>query len=283
MRTVGGGKRYAGKPSCRLAGGVCRSSICPRNSARGVCRSTICSCTLATSDLVHQMYPCTLATGDLVHQMCPRDLATGDLVHQMCSRNLATGDLVHQMCSRDLATGDLVHQICSRTLATGDLVHQMCSRDLATGDLVYQMCSCNLFRSFREMFQCWFKHCCQTNQSKSVLSSSWRCFLRRFFDLASASDVLLKTASCSLRENCHFSRQQISCSWRVRLYFSCKDESVLLNNRSVKANKVSHSWRERLVCCGSSFNCKRSDKPGCSVSADESCLICCSQIRIFCR
>ena len=269
MRTEGGGKRYAGKPSCRLAGGVCRSSISPcdlatgvcrssipsRNPARGVCRSTICSCTLATSDLVHQMYPCTLATGDLVHQMCPRDLATGDLVHQMCSRDLATGDLVHQMCSRDLATGDLV----------------------------YQMCSCNLFRSFREMFQCWFKHGCQTNQSKSVLSSSWRCFLRRFFDLASASDVLLKTASCSLRENCHFIRQQISCSWRVRLYFSCKDESVLLNSRSVKANKVSHSWRERFVCCGSSFNCKRSDKPGCSVSADESCLICCSQIRIFCR
>ena len=142
MRTEGGGKRYAGKPSCRLAGGVCRSSISPCDPARGVCRSTICSC----------------------------------------------------------------------TLATGDLVHQMCSRDLATGDLVYQMCSCNLFRSFREMFQCWFKHGCQTNQSKSVLSSSWRCFLRRFFDLASASDVLLKTASCSLRENCHFSRQQISCS-----------------------------------------------------------------------
>ena len=184
MRTEGGGKRYAGKPSCRLAGGVCRSSISPCDPARGVCRSTICSCTLAIGDLVHQMYPCTLATSDLVHQMYPCTLATGDLVHQMCPRDLATGDLVHQMCSRDLATGDLV----------------------------YQMCSCNLFRSFREMFQCWFKHCCQTNQSKSVLSSSWRCFLRRFFDLASASDVLLKTASCSLRENCHFSRQQISCS-----------------------------------------------------------------------
>ena len=170
MRTDKGGKRYAGNRSCRLAGGVCRSSISPCDLATGVCRSSI------------------------------------------PSRDLATGDLVHQMCSRDLATGDLVYQMCSRDLATGDWAHQMCSRDLATGDLVYQMCSCNLFRSFREMFQCWFKHCCQTNQSKSVLSSSWRCFLRRFFDLASASDVLLKTASCSLRENCHFSRQQISCS-----------------------------------------------------------------------
>ena len=97
-------------------------------------------------------------------------------------------------------------------LYTGDLVYQMCSRNLATGNLMHQMCSCNLLRSFRGMCQCWFKPCCQTNQSKSVLSSSWSRFLRRFFDLASASDVLLKTASCSLRENCHFSRQQISCS-----------------------------------------------------------------------
>jgi len=255
MRTEGGGKRYAGKPSCRLAGGVCRSSISPCDLATGVCRSSIPS----------------------------RNPATGVCRSSICPRDPARGVCWSSICPCDPARGVCRSSICPRNSARGVCRSSTCPRDLVMSNWVYQMCSCNLLRSFQGICQCWFKHCCQTNQSKSVLSSSWSRFLRRFFDLASASDVLLKTASCSLRENCHFSRQQISCSWRVRLYFSCKDESVLLNNRSVKANKVSHSCRERFVCCGSSFNCKRSDKPGCSVSADESCLICCSQIRIFCR
>ena len=255
MRTDKGGKRYVGNLSCKLAGGVCRSSISPYDLARGVCRPSIS--------------PCDPARGVCRSSICPCDPARGVCRSSICPCDLARGVCRSSICPRDLARG-----VCRSSI---------CSRDLVMSNWVYQMCSCNLLRSFQGICQCWFKHCCQTNQSKSVLSSSWSRFLRRFFDLASASDVLLKTASCSLRENCHFSRQQISCSWRVRLYFSCKDESVLLNSRSVKANKVSHSWRERLVCCGSSFNCKRSDKPGCSVSADESCLICCSQIRIFCR
>ena len=184
MRTDKGGKRYAGNPSCRLAGGVCRSSISPCDPATGVCRSSI------------SLYD--LARGVCRSSICPCDLARG-----VCRSSI---------CPRDLATGVCRSSICPRDLATGDLVYQMCSRNLATGNLMHQMCSCNLFRSFQGICQCWFKPCCQTNQSKSVLSSSWSRFLRRFFDLASASEVLLKTASCSLRENCHFSRQQISCS-----------------------------------------------------------------------
>ena len=184
MRTDKGGKRYAGKPSCRLAGGVCRSSIFPCDPARGVCRSSIS--------------PCDPARGVCRSSICPCDPARGVCRSSICPCDLARGVCRSSICPRDLARG-----VCRSSI---------CSRDLATGNWVHQMCSCNLFRSFREMFQCWFKHCCQTNQSKSVLSSSWSRFLRRFFDLASASDVLLKTASCSLRENCHFSRQQISCS-----------------------------------------------------------------------
>lgn len=184
MRTDKGGKRYASNLSCRHAGGVCRSSISLYDLARGVCRSSIPSRDPATGVCRSSISPCDPARGVCRSSICPCDLARG-----VCRSSI---------CPRDLARG-----VCRSST---------CPRDLVMSNLVYQMCSCNLFRSFREMFQCWFKHCCQTNQSKSVLSSSWRCFLRRFFDLASASDVLLKTASCSLRENCHFSRQQISCS-----------------------------------------------------------------------
>lgn len=184
MRTDGGEKRYAGNLSCRLAGSVCRSSISLYDPATGICRSSI----------------------------CPRDPARGVCRSSICPRNSARGVCRSSICPRDLARGVCRSSICPRDLARGVCRSSICSRDLARGNWVHQMCSHNLFRSFREMFQCWFKHCCQTNQSKSVLSSSWSRFLRRFFDLASASEVLLKTASCSLRENCHFSRQQISCS-----------------------------------------------------------------------
>lgn len=96
MRTDGGGKRYAGNRSCRLAGGVCRSSISPCDLATGVCRSSIPSRNPATGVCRSSISPCDPARGVCRSSICPCDLARGVCRSSICPRDLARGGVCHQ-------------------------------------------------------------------------------------------------------------------------------------------------------------------------------------------
>ncbi len=94
MRTDKGGKRYAGNLSCRLAGGVCRSSICPCGLATCICRSSICPYGLARGVCRSSICPCDLARGVCRSSICPCDLARGICRSSICPCDLAKGVFV---------------------------------------------------------------------------------------------------------------------------------------------------------------------------------------------